>query len=59
MNRLLAKTPDASLIQTAVAVTYNARGQRLSLTDASGTSVYTYDGRARLISKQAPQGTLT
>jgi RHS repeat-associated protein len=58
-DRLLTRSPDASLNQTPVVFTYNARGQRLSMSDASGTSVYTYDGRARLISKQAPQGTLT
>ncbi|MEW6127269.1 MAG: PKD domain-containing protein, partial [Acidobacteriota bacterium] len=59
MNRLLTKTPDASLSEPQVTFTYNALGQRLTMTDASGTTTYGYDTRHRLIGKQTPQGTLT
>lgn len=58
MRRLLSKTPDASFNQPAVSYTYNALGQRATMTDASGTTVYSYDNRNRLASKQTPNGTL-
>jgi RHS repeat-associated protein len=59
MRRLLSKTPDASLNQPAVSFTYNVLGQRASMTDASGSTVYAYDNRNRLQSKQTPFGALS
>ncbi|HKG60485.1 MAG TPA: RHS repeat-associated core domain-containing protein [Pyrinomonadaceae bacterium] len=58
-NRLLTRTPDPSLGETAVSYTYKPSGDRTSMTDASGTTTYTYDNRHRLLTKQTPQGTLT
>jgi RHS repeat-associated protein len=58
-NRLLSKTPDASLNQAQVSFTYSAAGQRLSMNDASGANTYAYDQRDRLLQKATPQGTLT
>jgi len=59
MNRVLGRTPDASLGETAVTFTYTATGRRQTMTDASGTTFYTYDARNRLLSRATPQGTLT
>jgi RHS repeat-associated protein len=59
MNRLVKKTPDASLGEPSVSYTYNPAGQRASMADASGMTLYSYDARHRLLSKQTPQGTLT
>lgn len=59
MRHLLSKTPDASLGQPAVTFTYDATGQRETMTDASGTTVYGYDNRNRLSSKHTPFGTLS
>jgi RHS repeat-associated protein len=59
MNRLLAKTPDASLREPSISFTYNALGQRVTMSDVSGVTTYSYDSRNRLTSKQTPQGTLT
>ncbi|MBI3651513.1 MAG: RHS repeat-associated core domain-containing protein, partial [Acidobacteria bacterium] len=59
MNRLLSKTPDASLSEPSISYSYNAVGQRASMSDRSGVTLYTYDARNRLTSKQTPQGTLT
>lgn len=59
MNKLLRKTPAATLNQPAIVFTYESSGQRASMTDASGTTTYTYDLRDRLLTKAAPQGTLT
>jgi RHS repeat-associated protein len=59
MGRLLSKTPDAAFGQPAVTFTYNINGQRETMTDVSGTTVYAYDNRNRLSSKQSPFGTLT
>jgi RHS repeat-associated protein len=59
MNRLTARRPDASLGEPAVLYSYTATGMRRSMTDASGTTTYTYDQRDRLLTKQTPQGTLT
>jgi RHS repeat-associated protein len=58
-HRLLSKSPDPSLNEPAIAFTYNAIGQRVTMTDASGTTIYTYDVSNRLSSKQTPQGTLS
>ncbi len=59
MRRLLSKTPDASLNQPTVSFTYNLLGQRQTMTDATGTTTYSYDVRNRLTSKQTPFGTLS
>jgi len=58
MRRLLSKLPDASLNQPTISFTYNTSGQRATMSDASGSTVYNYDGRNRLSSKQTPFGTL-
>jgi YD repeat-containing protein len=42
-----------------VSFTYSATGQRVTMNDASGATVYTYDVRNRLSSKQTPFGTLS
>jgi RHS repeat-associated protein len=59
MNRLTSVVPDASLNEPTISYTYNAKGQRLTMTDASGTTAYSYDNRDRLSSKQTPVGTLS
>ncbi|HYJ87392.1 MAG TPA: RHS repeat-associated core domain-containing protein [Pyrinomonadaceae bacterium] len=59
MRRLISKIPDASLNQPAISFTYNHSGQRATMSDASGTTIYTYDSRSRLSSKQTPFGTLS
>ena len=59
LNRLLSKSPDPSLNQPGVSFSYTPTGRRASMTDATGTTIYTYDTRDRLTSKQTPQGTLT
>jgi RHS repeat-associated protein len=64
LNRLLSKTADAYFVTNhlgaaAVTFTYNAQGQRATMSDTSGTTTYTYDARNRLVSKAAPQGALT
>lgn len=59
MRRLLTKVPDASLNQPTITFTYNANGQRATMNDASGATVYNYDSRNRLSSKQTPFGTLS
>ncbi|HKR11221.1 MAG TPA: PKD domain-containing protein [Pyrinomonadaceae bacterium] len=59
MRRLRTKVPDASLNQPTISFTYNANGQRATMTDASGQTVYTYDVRNRLENKQTPFGTLS
>nr|MBA2702657.1 PKD domain-containing protein [Blastocatellia bacterium] len=59
MRRLLSKIPDASLNQPTISFTYNTSGQRATMSDASGTTVYSYDARNRLSTKQTPFGTLS
>jgi RHS repeat-associated protein len=59
LNRLVKKTPDPSLNQPEVTFTYTINGQRESMTDASGTTSYSYDERDRLTAKVTPQGTLS
>jgi RHS repeat-associated protein len=59
MDRLLTKTPDASLGESAVTFAYTATGQRLRMTDGTGTTNYTYDIHDRLLTRQTPFGTLT
>jgi RHS repeat-associated protein len=59
LNRLLSKTPDSSLNQPAIKFSYTATGQRATMQDASGATTYKYDNRDRLITKAAPEGTLS
>ena len=59
MRRLLTKVPDASLNQPTISFTYKPSGQRATMNDVSGTTVYNYDVRNRLESKQTPFGTLS
>ena len=59
MRRLLSKTPDASLNQPPVTFMYNVSGQRASMTDTTGITVYNYDSSDRLEYKQTPFGTLS
>ena len=68
MNRLLSKTADVFFSQgacangacgaTQVSFTYTNTGKRASMTDASGTPNYTYDGADRLSAKTTPEGTI-
>lgn len=58
LNRLLLKTPDPTLSQPTISFAYNPTGTRQTMTDATGTTTYTYDNRDRLKSKATPEGTL-
>jgi len=59
-NRLQSKTPDPSFSAPAVGFTYSATGKRLTMSDVSGETTYTYDPQTdRLLHKQTPEGTLT
>ena len=59
LNRLTQVVPDTFFSAPPISYTYNVLGQRLTMTDASGTTSYGYDSRNRLTSKTTPQGTLT
>jgi RHS repeat-associated protein len=59
LNRLLSRTPDPSLTDRPETFTYTPTGKRATMTDASGTTNYTYDAQNRLQTKATPQGTLT
>jgi RHS repeat-associated protein/uncharacterized repeat protein (TIGR01451 family) len=59
LNQLRQIVPDATLAQPSISFTYYPNGQRRTITDASGTTTYSYDARDRLTSKATPQGTLT
>jgi RHS repeat-associated protein len=56
LNRLTNK---ASVNGYKITFVYSPTGQRTTMTDASGTTSYTYDSRDRLLTKVTPQGTLT
>jgi RHS repeat-associated protein len=58
VNRLLNKMPDVTTGEPTVNFTYTFTGQRLSMSDASGLTNYTYDKRDRLTNKATPEGTL-
>jgi RHS repeat-associated protein len=61
-NRLTCKTPSASgdcADSRAVNCTYTLTGRRSTMTDPSGQTIYFYDSRDRLQSKQTPFGTLS
>ena len=52
--------PDPSLGEPTISFTYTPTGQRLSMTDASGTANYSsYDNRDRVLTKATPEGTLS
>jgi RHS repeat-associated protein len=57
-GRLERITPDPGLGDAPVSFSYTTSGRRATMTDASGTTRYTYDERERLVSKATPQGTL-
>jgi RHS repeat-associated protein len=57
-NRLLSRRPDTALGEPTVSFTYTKTGARETMTDATGTTVYGYDDRDRLLTKQTPHGTL-
>jgi RHS repeat-associated protein len=50
-NRLLAKIPDTYFGVPTVTMTYTATGQRATMTDASGQTVYLYNSRGWLTNK--------
>jgi len=59
LNRLTVKTPDPSLSEPTVSLTYTPTGQRATMADGSGTTTYTYDSLDRLTAKDTPEGTLS
>ncbi len=59
LNRLMSRTPDASFAASPITFTYTSTGQRMTMTDPSGTTTYTYTNRDQVASKATPQGTLT
>jgi len=58
-NWLTSKMPDPSLGEPAITFTYKPSGQRETMSDAHGVTVYGYDVRNRLQTRQTPEGTLT
>ena len=56
LNRLTNK---ASINGYKVTFAYSPTGQRTNMTDASGTTSYTYDSRDRVLTKTTSAGTLT
>jgi YD repeat-containing protein len=59
MGRLLSKAPDAYFNMPPIVFTWFANGQRATMTDTTGTIMYTYDQRDRVLVKASPEGTLT
>jgi len=59
VNRMTRRTPDPSFAEPTISLSYTPTGQRASMTDSSGTTSYSFDGRDRLLTKASPQGTLT
>jgi RHS repeat-associated protein len=60
LNRITNIAPDASLSgQTPIGFTYYSTGDRKTMTDASGTTSYSYNARNRLLSKATPYGSLS
>src|SRR5207248_4578564 len=51
MGRLLTKIPDASFGSGPITFTYTLSGQRATMGDASGTTVYHYNSRDWLTNK--------
>jgi RHS repeat-associated protein len=58
LNRLLSRAPDPTTGEPVVSFTYTATGKRHSMTDASGTTDYSYDSIDRVTQKATPEGTL-
>ena len=58
-GRPTGKVPDPTLGEPSIGYTYYSNGPRFTMTDASGTTTYTYDLRDRLHTKATPEGTLT
>ena len=58
LNRLVSRTPDPTLNEPKISFTYTPTGERATMTDASGTTTYTYDNLHRLTQKSTPQGAL-
>jgi RHS repeat-associated protein len=58
LNRPLTRVPDPNLGEPTVSFTYTPTGKRASMTDASGTTTYSYDSLDRLTMKTTPEGTL-
>jgi RHS repeat-associated protein len=56
LNRLTNKS---SVNGYKITFAYSPTGQRTNMTDASGTTSYTYDSRDRVLTKTTPAGTLT
>jgi YD repeat-containing protein len=59
LNRLRSRIPDATFGEPTVEWRYTLNGQRERMIDGHGTTIYTYDSRDRLETKQSPEGTLT
>ncbi|MBZ4421853.1 RHS repeat-associated core domain-containing protein [Myxococcus sp. RHSTA-1-4] len=59
MDRMVTKTPDSAFGQPAIQFHYGPSGRRTEMVDATGTTVYTYDVRDRLLRKATPFGTLS
>ncbi len=59
LNRLTSIVPDVSLGEPTISYTYTPNGDRATMTDGTGTTVYSYDGQHCLLSKQTPFGTLS
>jgi RHS repeat-associated protein len=51
MSRLLSKTPDAFFAAPTVTFTYTATGERATMNDAGGATVYLYNSRDWLTNK--------
>jgi YD repeat-containing protein len=58
LNRLTNKIPDASFGAAPISFTFTTTGQRASMIDPSGTTLYAYNERDWLTNKATPQGTL-
>src|SRR5262249_34482524 len=58
VDRLVRIVPDARFDAPPITFSYNAAGLRLTMSDGSGVTTYTYDVRDRVLSKATPEGTL-
>ena len=61
LNRLTQRTVTqaaSGVLASNVSFTYTSAGQRASMVDSHGTTLYGYDNRQRLVSKASPEGTL-
>ena len=55
LNRLQSRTTQG---EAPVSFTYTPTGKRQTMSDASGTTTYSYDDMDRLVTKATPEGTL-